>query len=292
MKLLVSGATGFIGSNLIKRLSNDGHTIHVLVRPASSPEKIDYAIPFTLTDSINDLIAYMEQEKFDGVVHLASLFLAQHKPEDIRNLIDSNVLFSTTLLEAAVKSNIPWFINTGTFWQHYENAPYSPVNLYAATKQAFEDIATYYLETSSINFVTLKLSDTFGPGDIRPKVMNVLAKIGKSGESLDMSPGEQLLDISFIDNVTDGFSKLIALVSQDGTSIRGKSFALKSGRVLSLKELVNVFEKTTGMKLTINWGKREYRLREVMVPWNTGETIPGWEPTVTLEEGIKRTFNA
>lgn len=294
MKILVSGCTGFIGGHLVRRLEDEGHAVWAIIRGSSSKDKLPggNVQTYTITDDIQDLIAFMEKEKFEGVMHLASLFLAAHKPEDVKGLIESNVLFSTALLEAAVQARIPWFINTGTFWQHYESKEYSPVNLYAATKQAFEAIAAYYLETSPINFVTLKLSDTFGPGDTRPKIFNLWSKISKSGETLEMSPGEQQIDISYVGNVIDGFLRLVILLSgEEADNIRGRSFALRSGERMTLKELAGVFEEVTGVKMNIDWGKKQYRSREVMVPWETGETIPGWQPRVSLREGIRETIN-
>lgn len=292
MKLIISGATGFIGQHLVKRLINEGHDIYIIVRPSTNPESIKKTTSYVFDGNISNLISFWQKNSFDGVIHLASLFLAQHKSEDIKELINSNVFFATSLLEAAVKSDIPWFINTGTFWQHFNNGEYSPVNLYAATKQAFEDIAKYYLETSKINFVTLKLCDTFGPGDTRAKIFNLWMKISKSGEPLDMSAGEQIIDISYIDNVIDGYMKIINLLAEDKEQkLKGQSFALKSNQRMSLKELASLFEKVTQTKLNINWGKKEYRPREVMVPWEKGKNIPGWRPAVSLEDGIKKTFN-
>jgi CDP-paratose synthetase len=273
MKILVSGTTGFVGQHLVKRLAENGHEIFPLAHPT------------------NDF-SFLEREKFDGVIHLASLFLAQHKSEDTVGLVDSNILLGTNLLEVSVKNNIPWFINTGTFWQHYEDKEYSPVNLYSATKQAFQDIAQYYIETSEIDFVTIKLIDTFGPNDTRPKLFNLWDKISRSGETLDMSAGEQIMDISFIDNVIDAYVQMIELISKDKErKLNGKSFAVTSGERMTLKELAKLFEKTTGKKLNINWGQRSYRPREVMVPWTKGETIPGWKQKVSIEEGIRKTFN-
>jgi nucleoside-diphosphate-sugar epimerase len=295
MKLLVTGTTGFIGNHLTEKLLKDGHTITALVRPTSSTESLSTKkIPHYIFDTdIVALTAFMQQEQFDGVIHLASLFLAQHKPEDIKNLVESNVFLGTALLEASTKSNNPWFINTGTFWQHYNNAEYSPVNLYAATKQAFQTIAQYYIETAGINFVTIQLNDTFGLNDTRSKVFNLWMKISKSQEPLDMSPGEQKMDINYIENVVDGFVHMTALLEKDtDKTLRGEVFAISAQERYSLKELANIFEKVTGAKLPINWGKKEYRLREVMEPWNKGKPIPGFTPKVTLEEGIKKTFNS
>jgi nucleoside-diphosphate-sugar epimerase len=294
MKLLITGATGFIGQHLVARLQASGHSITAIVRPATdvSVLKQKNVAVFEYAGSVSALTEFMSAEKFDGVFHLASLFLAQHKPEDIAGLVESNVTFSTQVLESTATSKIPWFINTGTFWQHYQNATYAPVNLYAATKEAFIDIAQYYIETSNVHFTTLKLSDTFGPNDPRPKVMNLMARIGTSKEHLDMSPGEQLIDISYIDNVLDAFMQLMKLVSADGArAMSGKSYGVSSGQALSLKDLAAVFEKVTGLKLDIGWGGREYRPREVMIPWETYELVPGWEPKVSLEEGIKKTFS-
>lgn len=289
MKLLISGATGFIGTHLVTRLQKEKHTVFIIVRPstkeASFPKKIK---TYIFDNTIENLTAFMEKEKFDGVIHLASLFLAQHKPEDIKNLIDSNVFFGTALLEAATKSNTPWFINTGTFWQHYKNKTYSPVNLYAASKQAFESLAQYYIETTPINFVTIKLSDTFGKNDTRPKIFNLLSKLRTTGENLLMSPGKQILDISYIENIMDGYMRMITLLSRkEGISLRGKSFAIKAKQRLTLQQLVKVFEKVTKSKLSITWGGRAYRDREVMIPWNKGAPIPGHKQQYSLEDGIR-----
>lgn len=293
MKILVTGATGFIGGHLIERLRRDGHQICVVVRTTSdtsllTKKNIRF---FVFNDDINHFVDFLVQEKFNGIIHLASLFLAQHKTEDIKSLIDSNIYFSTALIECAAKAHIPWFINTGTFWQHYKNKKYSPVNLYAATKQAFEDIAQYYSEIGVLNFVTLKLSDTFGPNDTRPKVFNLWAKAIKTQETLEMSPGNQKIDISYIDNVVDAFVRLAELMEKDVRhSYSGKYFAVSSGKIFSLKKLAKIFAYTTGNVLGIDWGKKPYRTREVMMPWNKGRTVPGWKPKVTLEEGIRRTF--
>jgi CDP-paratose synthetase len=293
MKILVSGLTGFVGHHLGQRLINEGYNVHAIVRhPAPKLKKLGIKTHI-FNGQTESLMKLTKRERFDGVIHLASLFLAKHTPEDIKGLIDSNLLFGAQLLEAAAQNNVSWFINTGTFWQHYQNQPYSPVNLYAATKQAFEDIARYYTETTPMTIVTLKLSDTFGPNDTRPKIFTLWLRIGTSKEGLNMSPGEQLLDISFIDNVVDGYLRLITLLSKEsGKTLRGQDFALKARQPLSLKKLAQVFEQVTGTTLHINWGKLPYRPREVMVPWNRGKTVPGYKPKVSLEEGIKKTFDA
>lgn len=294
MKIIISGTTGFIGKHLAKRLIKDDHNIYTIVRPSTNLKFIEKEkIKFYVFDgNINNLISFMQKENFDGIIHLASLFLSQHEPKNIKELINSNVIFATSLLEASTKSKIPWFINTGTFWQHYGNKKYSPVNLYATTKQAFEDIARYYIETSNINFVTIKLNDTFGPEDTRAKIFNLWVKISKTKETLNMSPGKQIMDINYIDNIVDGYTQMVNLLSKDKKNkLTGKSFVIKSNQRMTLKKLASIFEQVTQSKLNINWGKKEYRPREVMIPWEKGKNIPGWKPIISVKEGIKKTFS-
>lgn len=294
MKLLISGATGFIGSHLVKKLLDADVKLYAVVRGSTKKKALDPRMHvYVFNGDMTKLISFMEKEKFDGVIHLASLFLVNHNTSDVSDLVNSNLLFSTQLLEASVVSNIPWFINTGTFTQHYKNKKYSPTNLYSATKEAFEVVAKYYVETSKIVFVTIKLFDTFGEGDTRPKVFSLWSKISKTKEVLDMSPGDQIIDINYVKNVADGYLQMIKILSKPkAKKISGKSYTLSSGRRMTLKKLSQLFEKVTGEKLNIKWGGRPYRDREVMVPWEKGENVPGWKPKITLEEGILATINA
>jgi nucleoside-diphosphate-sugar epimerase len=292
MKVFITGITGFIGRHLSKRLVNDGIEVSAIVRKRKDVESFENDnISCFLYDNRVHLGSYFENEGFDGIIHLASCFIKEHIFEDIDDLISSNILFSTKILESAVEAGIPWFINTGTFWQHYNNETYSPVNLYAATKQAFEDIARYYIQSSDTYFVTLKLNDTYGPGDTRPKIFNMWKDIAETGKTLEMSPGEQMIDIVYIDDVVDAYVKLMNLLTNNDQKRNNlKSFAVSSGKVISLKDLAEIFSHVSGKKLNILWGKTPYRKNEVMIPWNRGNPVPEWEPRVSLEEGIKKLF--
>lgn len=292
MKILVTGATGFVGRYLVNRLINEGHHVLINLLPGEKSPFTDKVETYVFYhDSIDQDIEYIKRKELNGIIHLASLYITNHQPNEVVNLIESNIKFGSYLLECASIAKVNWFINTGTFWQSYQNNENSPVNLYAATKQAFESIAQFYIKLNKIKFCTIRLSDTFGPSDSRPKIFNLWEKVAKTGESIDMSPGEQLIDISYIDDIISAFIILSELLKNKSPEIsNGSVYAVKAKKRYTLKELSKVFEKVTGYKLKINWGGRPYRDREVMVPWEQGISVPTWNPKISLEEGIKRTF--
>ena len=288
MNILITGATGFIGKNLITSLEQK-YDIFLLIRETTELTFVSNYNYFCFKDNIDELSNYIKKNNITGVVHLASLYVAQHKSDQVKELILSNVYLGTAIIEASIKADVVWFINTGTFWQNYihDEEQYCPVNLYAASKQAFADMAKFYTESYPIKFVTLKLCDTYGPKDTRRKILNLFKDISITGESLDMSEGNQVLDILFIDDVINGFEKLIEMMKKPNSEIIKDEYVLTSSKKYRLKDLAKIFTEITGQNLNINWGKKEYRKREVMIPWERGLKLPNWEPLYTFEDGIK-----
>lgn len=288
---LVTGATGFIGSHLVKALIKEGLEAHLLILPGTVEllGELKAGCPIHLYDGKTETVVELfERIRPAGVFHLASVFLASHEAGDISNMLASNILLGTQLCEGAARAGTRYFINTGTNWQHYRDAEYDPVCLYAATKKAFEDILLYYIETSSMKAVTLKLFDTYGPGDTRKKLIGILAETTVKQKPLLATPGEQLLDLVHIKDVVSAF-----LAARDSllpeSSVKYSEYGVSMGAAnrLTLRELVARFETVTGRKIPVEFGKRAYRPREVMSPWTKFKTPPGWSPHVPLDDGIK-----
>jgi nucleoside-diphosphate-sugar epimerase len=244
MRALVTGASGFIGKHLCARLRADGWDVEEVCRGPIVIEK-----------------------KPDVVFHLASLFLSSHTPEKIPALIDSNILFGTQLLEATSPTQ---FISVGTSWQHYKNHQYDPVNLYAATKQAFEDILTYYVNARGVSAITLKLFDIYGPRDPREKLIPYLLR----NKNAVMTKGEQLVSLVYIDDAVDA---LITAVRQGSGT-----YAVNADEPISLRDLVAEISAIKPLSVEFT---RAYREREVMEPWD-GPRLPGWHPKTSLREGL------
>lgn len=285
MNILVTGATGFIGTNLTRELRKQ-HNLFVLGQFEGDPEILN--LPgYIMTDDIPLLAAYIKENKIEGIIHLASLYLTIHTPQQVKDLVSSNIFFGTAVLEAASLAGcVKWFLNTGSIWQNYnaKAMEYNPVNLYAATKQAFVDMAKYYSDVFGIRFCTLKLCDTYGPNDTRKKIFKLFKDNAESGEILKMSPGEQKLDILYITDIIEGFTHLAELLASEEKL--EDEYVLSSGLQLPLKEIASEFERVSGLKLNIEWGGRPYRDREVMEPWK-GTILKGWKSRVSLDQGIR-----
>ncbi|MGB7510557.1 MAG: NAD-dependent epimerase/dehydratase family protein [Pelodictyon phaeoclathratiforme] len=293
---LVTGGTGFVGSNLCRSLVRNGWRVHIIAIPNDTGATLLDDIRDQLDIHVHDgsiacMNSIMASARPDIVFHLASLFLSEHTAQDIDRLIISNVLFGTQLLDAMAEHKVLRIVNTGTSWQHYGNEAYSPVNLYAATKQAFEDVMRYYVEAKGLKAITLKLFDTYGPNDPRPKLFHLLEKMAHEGSLLTMSPGEQIVDLVHVTDVVAAFeiaSDRLAHGLVEGHEV----YAVSSGDPMTLKEVVELFGRVFGRNLAIEWGGRPYRAREVMSLWDKGKCLPGWIQTYSLETGINDLLTA
>jgi nucleoside-diphosphate-sugar epimerase len=219
------------------------------------------------------------------VFHLAARFVAEHRPDDVAGLVLDNVLFSSQLFEAMVRAGCHRLVNTGTAWQHRGGAAGVPVTLYAATKQAAEDVLRYYTDASPLRAVTLKLHDTYGPDDPRVKLFTLLARTAAAGTPLPMSPGEQLLELVHVDDVVAAFLVAAERLARADAPAH-ECFAVAAARRYSLREVVRLYGEITGRRADVVWGGRPYREREVMVPWE-GPVLPGWEARIALPDGLR-----
>ena len=296
MRILITGANGFIGSNLARYLvSLKKYKVFALVREKSNLNtlvplqgKIVIVKIAPTLNSINRALCISEP---DVVVHLAALTCAEHRPEKIDSLIDANILFPTMLLEAMLKNRVRFLVNTGSFWEHAETKyKYSPFNLYAATKSAFEIFLKYYTDKKGIRCLTLKLYGTYGANDQRPKIFSLFKKSIVSKTPILFSPGEQKLDLIYIDDVVCAYEKAIRYVYKRQNS-SFESFFIGSGRGIRLRNIAKLYAKCADSALKIKWGGLPYRDKEIMdtrADIKLAKIKLNWRPKYDLKSGITK----
>ncbi|MCW1882515.1 NAD(P)-dependent oxidoreductase [Campylobacter coli] len=126
MKILLTGATGFIGMNFIERYCNK-YDIVALVRKSSKIDKIKNKCKIYYYDENNEqILNSLKKENIQGVVHLATKWISTHNQNDIVHLINSNITFGVQLLEITQKLNVNFFINTSTFGSYCNSFIYRP----------------------------------------------------------------------------------------------------------------------------------------------------------------------
>ena len=276
MRILVTGATGFIGTNLTRELRKN-NDLFILGQFEGDPEKL--GLPgIVMTDDIQRLADYIKSNKIEGIIHLASLYLTVHTPEQVKELVSSNVYFGTAVLEAAsLAGTVKWFLNTGSIWQNYnvKGDAYNPVNLYAATKQAFIDMAKYYSDVFGIKFCTLKLCDTYGPNDTRKKLFKLFKDYSESGEVLKMSPGEQKIDLTLMydhDKLVRVTDELLPLQSMHEGAKEGRtsrSLTILVDMDDTIEQLVEAWIRCTNERYGY------HSTVEDVKSWNMTEAFPG-----------------
>lgn len=277
-RVLLTGSTGYIGSVVLPLLTARAGEIAVVTRPG----RIASAGSAVLIDAEGpELVDRIAEFAPDVVIHLATHFLAAHDVADISTLVRSNIEFGTFLLEGAAACSAR-VLNVNSAWQHVDGADYSPVSLYAATKQAFADISAYYAQVRGLDVRDVTLFDSYGPGDTRKKLVPLLLDAARSGASLDMSDGQQLIDLTYVDDVAAG---IVHAAMAEGIP---SSTVVRSWNPLSIGEVVARIEAVTGASLAVNWGVRPTRPREMRTDWVFGTALPGWQPTVSLHEGLSR----
>ena len=137
---IITGATSYLGIELVAGLTREGVTVHVIKRSKSDVARLIRRSPNTIVHTHDgtqkSLTNIFSSVQPDIVFHLASKYVREEGPEDIKALISSNITFGSQVLEAAANSSVKNFINTGSYFQ-FNDGDKPPINLYGVTKNAF-----------------------------------------------------------------------------------------------------------------------------------------------------------
>jgi nucleoside-diphosphate-sugar epimerase len=284
-KAFVTGGNGYIGSVLIKRLLRTGIEVHALANrnrgqldTMLAPENIhalgnDYA-------GIEAMIARVQPEV---IFHLAGIHVEPTDMVSTAEMIACNLTTGTALLRgAALCSQPPLLVNSGSYWQFSEEASYSPNTFYAATKQAFMDLMRFYEKFRGIRSTSLILFDTFGFDDPRPKLWTKILH-APHGARIPLSEGRQFIELVHVDDVVEAFMHAAELM-EPGTEL-GAAYAVRSERTITLRELIESFNAHAGTNLHLDWGAIAYWEGQIFQPWQ-GPLLPGWHAKIRIDTTV------
>lgn len=293
-KCIVTGATGYIGSHVVRHLLSEGWDVAIIAQAEFGYANIadiksNFAV-FEYDGRIESMIDFIDSQKADVVMHLAAAVITNPAPQQVSTIIDANIRFGTELLEAMKCSTTRLFISTGSYWQNYDGTEkYNPVDLYAASKEAFEKIVKYYVEAHGFRHINLRLFDVYGEDDKRPKLWTLLRDIAGTDKSLDISAGEQLLDMVHVDDVAKAYEAAYYHL-KDNPEVHNEVFGVYTGEMKPLKDIISLYKNILGKDIKLNWGARLYKQREVMKPFSGYAQLPNWQPQITIEMGLTK-FN-
>lgn len=283
--VVATGATGHLGRRLVRRLLDGDNRVHVLARSSSDVSGLDRAVIHRQVPSSH----LMAEIRPDVALHLAGRYIRSHTASDIDGLIDDNIRFGLHLMEAIASLERPIrLVTASTFFQHFDTDAYRPLNLYAATKQAFEDLAAYYHDCGMVELVTLVLGDVYGEGDTRRKLVNVAVESAMEGRALELASPDTRMNLTHVDDVVAAFLAAAHLPGADGPPRR---YSVRSPHDHTVAEVVDIVERVTGSAIDRRWGAFQVGGRTLSIPWQ-GEPVPGWTAEVELEEGVRRLVEA
>lgn len=289
MRILITGITGYIGSHLARSLLQK-HQVFGLVRePVNTTYIDDIRKKLTLLPYDGSGVNLLEQMKAckpELVYHLATYYTGAHDMNNVIKLVNSNITLGAYLLEAMASCGCQNIIYASSIMEHYRAMEYCPLNLYAATKKAFHDLLSYYADAGILHAGTLVLSDTYGPGDKRSKILNIIQEYMGTDTPVALSDGQQDYAAVYIDDVIRAFE----LAGQQLCDRKwdNQIFQVLPDHNYTLQQTVDLLLEISGASICAQWGKRPPVDREIRKTVRLYPSVPGWAPKVTLKEGLRK----
>lgn len=288
-RALISGITGHLGRQLAIQLTASETEVHGLTRRdfIHSPPGLEVTQLHQMSHGIDEIMACFREVQPDIVFHLAAVARRDHHSSDIASFIETNVLFGTQLLEAMKQSRCRRIVIAGSYLQHYDTDAYRPFNLYAATKQAFEDIASFYTDAYGFSAIRLTLADIYSEHDTRAKLMSDIAKAWATRTPLRLHAEEAWIDPIHVEDAAAACQQAAHLMEIGDVPPGSLSrYSVSSGHDVSATDVVRLFEKLSDRRITVERTQASNSNRKIRP--RRGERLPGWAPQIPLEQGISR----
>jgi len=297
-RVLVTGATGFVGANLVRRLLADGHEVHCTVRPGHATWRIDDIRPdlrlhvVDLADE-DEVRAKVARIRPDWVFHLAA-HGAYPAQTNLAEMIRTNVQGTVNLVEACVAIGFEAFVNTGSSseygWKDHapaETEPLEPNSHYAVTKASATQFCRLTGRAHGVRLTTLRLYSVYGPWEEPTRLMPTLIRRGRRGELPPLVDPDVARDYVYVDDVVEAY---LVAATHDGQEL-GSVFNVGTGVQTTLRAAVAVARRVLGLAAEPIWGSMPNRSWDTTV-WVADiraiGTALGWAPRHGFESGFRR----
>jgi len=302
LKILITGATGFIGANLTHFFLFNGNDVAITLRNESNTWRISdikddltvFTMDITNLGHVKDVFTSYKPD----VVINASAYGGYHFEKNLWQIFNVNLYGTINLVETFLKSNSSLLINTGTSSEYgfkekpmHENDQLEPYGPYAVSKAA----STLYCRSRSLEegrkIVTFRLFSPYGYYEEPHRLIPYVLLSAMRSSKLQMNNPNSVRDFIFIDDISQAYGCLIERMdSIDG----GEIFNLGSGLETSVNKIVEIAENITGRELKIDWQHSEERIGDKATHWVADISkimaVLNWKPKYSLEEGLSKTY--
>ena len=301
-RILVTGASGFIGSNLTRNLIKTEDQVSILVREKSNLWRINDVISECNVHTV-DLLDFEEirniisKVKPEIVYHCASFGDYQNQ-KDISKMTQTNVVGTSNLLMALREnSELERLVNLGSVFEYgsksnsiKETDPTQPFDSYSVTKVSQTKLVEEYSHQKKLPAVTLRIFTPYGIFEEPGRLISDLMVATVKKKPLKIRSRKSKRDFVYIDDVT---SALIKASNKPG--IEGEIFNIGSGSATSVEDLVNLVCKVTDINLEVSWPDENQRENDKMNANGFADIQKAkkidWKPEVSLKDGLSRTYD-
>ncbi len=297
-RCLITGAAGFVGACLARRLVAERAEVHGIVRDRSNLWRLEdirhqlHLHTLDLADA-NGLTALVEEIEPDVIYHLAA-HGGYPEQTDVDAMLHANVLGTWNLLRACERIDYQLFVNAGSSSEYgFKSAPMreddllEPNSYYAVTKATQTHLCRYVARSQQRPLVTLRLFSVYGPYEEPTRLIPTVIRNCFAGRALSLVAPDTGRDFVFIDDVVDAL-----MLTDQLAQHAGEVFNIASGQQRTVREVVEQLVALTGANVKLNWDAMTQRIWDSphwIAEVSKARDLLGWRAATSLENGLTRT---